>query len=77
MAISKLPRSHIPLGNINHVNAAWWGRQLSLRCSLKASQKAQLRNKLVGICCFCFEYGVDFKELKIYDVSQLLRFDEV
>lgn len=47
MAISKLPRSHIPLGNINHVNAAWWGRQLSLRCSLKASQKAQLRNKLV------------------------------
>ncbi|KAB5521124.1 hypothetical protein DKX38_025443 [Salix brachista] len=46
MAISKLPRSHIPLGNINHVNAAWWGRQLSFRCSLKASQKAQLRDKL-------------------------------
>ncbi|XP_034898669.1 peptidyl-prolyl cis-trans isomerase CYP38, chloroplastic [Populus alba] len=46
MAISKLPRSHIPSGNINHVNAAWWGRQLSLRCSLKASQKAQFRNKL-------------------------------
>ncbi|KAJ6754203.1 PEPTIDYL-PROLYL CIS-TRANS ISOMERASE CYP38 CHLOROPLASTIC [Salix purpurea] len=46
MAISKLPRSHIPLGNINHVSAAWWGRQLSLRCSLKASQKAQLRDKL-------------------------------
>ncbi|KAG6741672.1 hypothetical protein POTOM_054949 [Populus tomentosa] len=46
LSISKLPRSHIPWGNISHVNAAWWSRQLSLRCSLKSSQKAQLHNKL-------------------------------
>ncbi|KAL9380837.1 hypothetical protein Peur_026494 [Populus x canadensis] len=46
LSISKLPRSHIPWGNISHVNAASWGRQLSLTCSLKSSQKAQLHNKL-------------------------------
>jgi len=49
LSISKLPRSHIPWGNISHVNAARWGRQLSLRCSLKSSQKAQLHNKLVFV----------------------------
>ncbi|KAJ6734620.1 PEPTIDYL-PROLYL CIS-TRANS ISOMERASE CYP38 CHLOROPLASTIC [Salix purpurea] len=46
LSVSKRPRSHIPWGNISHVNAAWWGRQLSLKCSLKSSQKAQLHNKL-------------------------------